>query len=57
MKGSYSVPIGNSRTPLIVCDRPSAESRMNRFASAMPSSMCWPLGENSQLKVEGIARS
>ena len=20
----------------------------------MPSSMCWPLGENSQLKVEGI---
>ncbi len=27
---------------------------MNRFISAMPSSMCWPLGENSQLKVEGM---
>ena len=54
MNGSYSVPIGSSRTPLMTCDRPSADSRMNRFASAMPSSMCWPLGENSQLKVEGI---
>ena len=54
MKGSYSVPIGSSRSPLIACDRPSAESRMNRFFSAMPSSMCWPLGENSQLKVDGM---
>ena len=27
---------------------------MKRFISAMPSSMCWPFGENSQLKVEGI---
>ena len=27
---------------------------MNRFISAMPSSMCWPLGENSQLKVDGM---
>ena len=27
---------------------------MNRFISAMPSSMCWPLGENSQLKVEAM---
>src|SRR5215208_252447 len=27
---------------------------MKRFISAMPSSMCWPLGENSQVKVEGI---
>ena len=27
---------------------------MNRFISAMPSSMCWPFGENSQLKVEGM---
>ena len=27
---------------------------MNRFISAMPSSICWPLGENSQLKVEGM---
>ena len=27
---------------------------MNKFISAMPSSMCWPLGENSQLKVEGM---
>ena len=43
-----------SRSPLIACDRPSAESRMNRFISAMPSSMCWPLGEKSQLKVEGM---
>ena len=42
MNGSYSVPIGNSRSPLIECDRPSAESRMNRLFSAMPSSMCWP---------------
>ena len=54
MKGSYSVPIGSSRSPLIECDSPSADSRMNRFISAMPSSMCWPFGEKSQLKVEGI---
>ena len=27
---------------------------MNRFISAMPSSRCWPFGEKSQLKVEGI---
>ena len=54
MKGSYSVPTGSRRTPLMTCDSPSADSRMNKFASAMPSSMCWPLGENSQLKVEGI---
>ena len=54
MKGSYSVPIGSNRSPLIECDRPSADSRMNRFISAMPSSMCWPLGENSQLKVDGM---
>ena len=54
MNGSYSVPIGSSRSPLIACDRPSADSRMNRFISAMPSSMCWPFGENSQAKVEGM---
>src|SRR5919204_68881 len=42
------------RSPLIACESPSADSRMNRFISAMPSSMCWPLGENSQLKVEGM---
>src|SRR5262252_8919354 len=54
MKGSYSVPTGNSRSPLMVCDSPSAESRMNRFISAMPSSMCWPFGEKSQWKVVGI---
>ena len=39
MKGSYSVPTGSSRSPLIACDSPSADSRMNRFISAMPSSM------------------
>ena len=54
MNGSYSVPTGSSRSPLIECDRPSADSVMNRFISAMPSSMCWPFGENSQLKVEGM---
>ncbi len=54
MNGSYSVPIGNSRSPLIECDRPSAESAMNRLFSAMPSSMCWPVGANSQLKVEAM---
>ncbi len=54
MNGSYSVPIGSSRSPLIECESPSAESRMNRLFSAMPSSMCWPLGENSQVKVEGM---
>ena len=27
---------------------------MNKFISAMPSSICWPVGENSQLKVDGI---
>ncbi len=40
MKGSYSVPTGSSRSPLIACDSPSAESMMNRFISAMPSSRC-----------------
>src|SRR5580692_8926324 len=54
MKGSYRVAIGSSRSPLIVCDSPSADIRMNRFISAMPSSICWPFGEASQLKVEGI---
>ena len=54
MKGSYSVPTGSSRSPLIACDSPSADSMMNRFISAMPSSRCWPLGEKSQLKVDGI---
>src|SRR6188768_766951 len=54
MNGSYSVPIGNSRSPLIECDRPSAESAMNRLFSAIPSSMCCPVGVNSQLKVEAM---
>ena len=54
MKGSYKVAIGSSRSPLMACDSPSADIRMNRFISAMPSSICWPLGEKSQLKVEGI---
>jgi hypothetical protein len=27
---------------------------MNRFISAMPSSICWPFGENSQLNVDGM---
>src|ERR1700736_5091533 len=54
MNGSYRGPIGSSRSPLIVCDSPSADSAMNRFISAMPSSICWPCGENSQLKVEGM---
>src|SRR5882762_3926203 len=31
MNGSYSVPIGSSRSPLIECDRPSADSKMNLF--------------------------
>ena len=48
------MPIGSSRSPLMACDRPSAESTMNRLISAMPSSICWPFGENSQLKVEGM---
>ena len=43
-----------SRSPLIACDSPSADSRVNRFISAMPSSICCPLGENSQWKVEGM---
>src|SRR5580693_4093746 len=43
-----------SRSPLMECDRPSADSAMNKFISAMPSSMCWPVGEKSQLKVEGM---
>ena len=38
----------------MLCESPSADSRMKRFISAMPSSMCWPLGENSQLKVEAM---
>src|SRR5437868_1102602 len=42
MNGSYKVPTGNNRSPLIACERPSAESAQNRFISAMPSSMCWP---------------
>ncbi len=54
MNGSYSVPIGSRRSPLIACDSPSADSRMNRLFSAMPSSMCWPVGEKSQLKVDGM---
>src|SRR6266436_2014673 len=54
MKGSYNVPTGSSRSPLIACESPSADNRMNRFISAMPSSMCWPFGEKSQLKVDGI---
>src|SRR6516165_6019528 len=54
MNGSYNVPIGKSRSPLMTCDRPSAASAENKFISAMPSSMCWPFGENSQLNVEGM---
>ena len=48
------MPTGSSRAPLMECDRPSAESMMNRFISAMPSSRCWPFGEYSQAKAEGI---
>src|SRR3954454_18019370 len=54
INGSYKVAIGSSRTPLIEEDRPSADIRRKRLLSAMPSSICWPLGEKSQLKVEGI---
>src|ERR1700688_3137397 len=43
-----------SRSPLMECDRPSADSAMNKFISAMPSSMCWPAGEKCQLKVDGM---
>ena len=48
------MPTGSSRSPKIECDRPSAESAMNRFDSAIPSSRCWPAGEKVQLKVDGI---
>ena len=51
MKGSYSVPTGSSRSPLIGCDSPSADSMMNRFISAMPSSMMLALGR--KIPVEG----
>ena len=54
MKGSYRVATGSSRSPLMACDSPSADIRMNRFISAMPSSICCPFGEASQLKVDGI---
>src|SRR6201987_1926012 len=54
MNGSYSVPIGMRRSPLMACESPSADNRMKRFISAMPSSMCWPLGENSHLYVDGM---
>src|ERR1700751_2059723 len=54
INGSYNVPIGRSRSPLMTCDRPRADSTENKFISAMPSSMCWPFGENSQLKVDGM---
>ena len=39
-----------SRSPLMECDRPSADSAMNKFISAMPSSICWPVGEKSQFE-------
>ena len=51
MKGSYSVATGSSRSPLMACDSPSADIRMNRFISAMPSSMCCPFGR--KIPVEG----
>jgi len=35
MKGSYRVATGSSRSPLMACDSPSADIRMNRFISAM----------------------
>ena len=54
MNGSYSVPTGSSRSPLIACDRPRAESMVNRFISAMPSSKCCPCGEKRQWKVDGM---
>src|SRR5580692_7629271 len=43
-----------SRSPLMLWVRRSADSAMNKFISAMPSSICWPVGEKSQLNVEGI---
>ena len=37
----------------MVCDKPSADSAMNK-SSRRSSSMCWPVGEKSQLNVDGI---
>ncbi len=49
------MPIGIKRSPLIECESPSADSGMNRFISAMPSSICWPFGENSHVEGRGNA--
>ena len=43
--------MGISRSPNSECDRPSADSMMNRFISAMPSSMMLTLG--GEVPVEG----
>ena len=45
MRAFQSVPIGKSRWPNSGPDRPNAASNKNRLFSAMPSSMCWPVGD------------
>ena len=42
MKGSYSVPIGSSRSPKMLWLNPIAASIRNRLFSAIPSSICCP---------------
>ena len=57
MNGSYTVPMGISRSPNSECESPAAPSSRNRFISAMPSSICWPSGEKLHFCADGIFSS
>ena len=49
--GSYSTPIGNSGWPQRLQVAPSSPSRPTRLVSAMPSSMCCPVGFSRQCRM------
>src|SRR4051812_5282512 len=54
-KGSYSVAIGISRSPHRDQVAPSSPSRHTRFTSAMPNSMCWPVGASDHLRTLSVS--
>ena len=49
--GSYSTPTGNSGCPCLLQVAPSSPSSPTRLVSAMPSSMCCPVGFSRQCRM------
>ena len=57
MNESYTVPIGNNLSLNNSWERPADPSIINKFISAIPSSICCPSEEKTHFWADGIFRS